>query len=179
MAGGQITSALGVDQAKRHYDLGHVALYEQLPTSGGKTSAVISLGEFTSPLTDLFYKNVRIAAVIELDDVWVEIMAARSIQKNSSFEIPDCPCHGGRLRILTDSDIVAECIFTSRPETILAEKSAARAEAEERQKTATEKMADAIQSMSKTTAVILIIGVAAFVYCKIDAAKTVAKKVAQ
>lgn len=174
VAGGPITGNFGVDQAKKYYDLGIVAAYEQLPGSGGKTSAVISLGGFTNPVTDFFYKNVRIAAVIELDDVWAEIMPARTVQKNSSFEIPDCPCHGGRLRILADSDIESECIFTSRPETILAEKSAARAEAVERQKTATEKLADAFQSMSKATVAVLVVGVAAFVYVKASAVTKVA-----
>lgn len=175
IAGGEITS-WGFDQAKRYYGLGEQIIYEQLPSGGGATSAVITLGEFTNPLTRLFYKNVKIAAAIELDGLWVELMAARTIPAQSSFEIADCPRHGGRLRILADSEIEAECVFTSQPESILAEKSAARAASEERQKSATEKLADALQSMSKTTAAALVVGVAAFVYFKASAAKEIAKK---
>lgn len=180
LAGGEIINVFGMDMAKRHYDLGHEALREQLPINNGqKTSAVVTFGDFSNPVTDFFCKNVRIAAVIELDDLWVEIMPSRTIKKGTSIEIPDCPCHGGKLRVLADSAIAAECTFTSEPATILAEKAAARAESEEREKTAIQTLGDAIQSMSKATIACLVVGVAAFVLLKAESASSAIKRVAQ
>ena len=177
-AGGEIINTFGIDMARSHYDLGHEALREQLPNNNGqKTSAVVTFGDFSNPVTDFFCKNVRIAAVIELDDLWVEIMPSRTIEKGTSIEIPDCPCHGGKLRVLADSAIAAECTFTSEPATILAEKAAARAESEEREKTATQTLSDAIQSMSKATIACLVVGVAAYVLFKAESASNILKQV--